>query len=76
MSVNHKGLWYDLFAFLTTGPNREVGAIHPKAMPVILTEPEELETWLVAPWGAGEGAEAALAGWCAGQGGRGVKQDV
>jgi len=25
----------DLFAFLTTAPNTEVGAIHPKAMPVI-----------------------------------------
>lgn len=24
----------DLFAFLTTEPNKEVGAIHPKAMPV------------------------------------------
>ena len=40
----------DLFAFLTTDANREVGAIHPKAMPVILTEPEEIETWLTAPW--------------------------
>ena len=26
----------DLFGFLTTEPNAEVGAIHPKAMPVIL----------------------------------------
>jgi len=25
----------DLFAFLTCPPNAEVGAIHPKAMPVI-----------------------------------------
>lgn len=40
----------DLFAFLTTEPNAEVGAIHPKAMPVILTEPEEVETWMTAPW--------------------------
>ena len=39
----------DLFAFLTTEANAEVGAIHPKAMPVILTRPEELETWLTAP---------------------------
>jgi putative SOS response-associated peptidase YedK len=29
----------DIFAFLTTEPNAEVGAIHPKAMPVILTTP-------------------------------------
>jgi putative SOS response-associated peptidase YedK len=39
----------DLFAFLTTEPNREVGAIHPKAMPVILTSPEEIDLWLTAP---------------------------
>jgi putative SOS response-associated peptidase YedK len=38
----------DLFAFLTTDPNKEVKAIHPKAMPVILTEPKEWETWLTA----------------------------
>jgi len=29
----------DLYGFLTCDPNAEVGAIHPKAMPVILTEP-------------------------------------
>ena len=40
----------DLYAFLTTGPNAEVGAIHPKAMPVILTTAEERESWLRAPW--------------------------
>jgi putative SOS response-associated peptidase YedK len=40
----------DLFGFLTTAPNREVGAVHPKAMPVILTEPDEIEAWLTAPW--------------------------
>jgi putative SOS response-associated peptidase YedK len=39
----------DLFAFLTTEPNKEVGAIHPKAMPVILTMPVEIETWMTAP---------------------------
>ena len=39
----------DLFAFLTTEPNAEVKAIHPKAMPVILTTPDEVETWLTAP---------------------------
>jgi putative SOS response-associated peptidase YedK len=38
----------DLFAFLTTEANKEVGAIHPKAMPVILTTPEEIETWMNA----------------------------
>ena len=40
----------DISAFLTTEPNDVVAPIHPKAMPVILTETEEIETWLRAPW--------------------------
>lgn len=40
----------DLFGFLTTTPNAEVGAVHPKAMPVILTTAEERDAWLRAPW--------------------------
>ena len=39
----------DLFAFLTTEPNAVVAPIHNKAMPVILTRPDEIETWLAAP---------------------------
>ena len=39
----------DVFAFLTTEANAEVGAIHPKAMPVILTGPDEIEQWMTAP---------------------------
>jgi putative SOS response-associated peptidase YedK len=39
----------DLYAFLTTTPNAEVKAIHPKAMPAILTTPAEVDTWLTAP---------------------------
>jgi putative SOS response-associated peptidase YedK len=39
----------DLYAFLTTDANAEVGAIHPKAMPVILTTTEEIEIWMTAP---------------------------
>jgi putative SOS response-associated peptidase YedK len=39
----------DIFAFLTTESNAEVGAIHPKAMPVILTTPDEVETWMTPP---------------------------
>ena len=35
---------------MTTDANAEVGAVHPKAMPVILTREEELETWLSGPW--------------------------
>jgi putative SOS response-associated peptidase YedK len=37
------------FAFLTCDPNREAGRVHPKAMPVILTRPEEWAQWLAAP---------------------------
>jgi putative SOS response-associated peptidase YedK len=39
----------DLFAFLTTAANAEVAAVHPKAMPVILTRAEEIDLWLEAP---------------------------
>jgi putative SOS response-associated peptidase YedK len=37
-----------VFSFLTTDANAEVGAIHPKAMPAILTKADEVETWLSA----------------------------
>lgn len=40
----------DLFAFLTTTPNAEVAPVHPKAMPVILTDPDDWQAWLTAPW--------------------------
>jgi putative SOS response-associated peptidase YedK len=39
----------DLFGFLKKEPNAQVGSIHMKAMPVILTTPEELDIWLTAP---------------------------
>ena len=39
----------DLFGFLTCEPNDVVGSIHMKAMPVILTTPEEVDLWLTAP---------------------------
>lgn len=38
----------DLFAFLTTDANAEVAAFHPDAMPVILTSPQDIDTWLTA----------------------------
>jgi putative SOS response-associated peptidase YedK len=40
---------HQLFGFLTTDANAEVGAIHPKAMPVILRTEQEIETWMTAP---------------------------
>ena len=54
------GLWRPTpegprFAFLTCAANRVVGAIHPKAMPVILRPGEEAQRWLTAD---GPGAAA------------------
>jgi putative SOS response-associated peptidase YedK len=47
------GIWRDSevpsFAFLTTEPNSLVGAVHPKAMPVIL-HPEDYDRWLTEDW--------------------------
>jgi putative SOS response-associated peptidase YedK len=40
----------DLFAFLTCDPNAEVAAVHPKAMPALLTTHDEWHHWLTAPW--------------------------
>ena len=37
---------HELFGFLTTEANAGVAPIHPKAMPVILTSPAEVDTWL------------------------------
>ena len=39
---------HELFGFLTTEANTIVAPIHPKAMPVILTTPEEVDRWLEA----------------------------
>jgi putative SOS response-associated peptidase YedK len=51
----------DLFAFLTTDANKVVGAIHPKAMPVILTTGEEIDTWMTAPTSEALGLQRPLA---------------
>lgn len=39
----------DVYGFLTTKANAEIAAIHPQAMPVILTTPAEVDAWLSAP---------------------------
>ncbi len=40
---------HTLFGFLTCDANDVVGAVHPKAMPVILTNEAEIEQWMTAP---------------------------
>lgn len=37
-------------AFLTCVPNALVGAVHPKAMPVMLRPGDETDRWLTAEW--------------------------
>jgi putative SOS response-associated peptidase YedK len=39
-----------VYGFLTTAPNAVVEPIHPMAMPVILTNDEERDVWMRAPW--------------------------
>lgn len=65
----------DLYAFLTTDPNAEVKAIHPKAMPVILRTPEECETWITAPWERAFALQRPLPDGSLEIVARGVKQD-
>lgn len=65
----------DLFAFLTTDPNAEVGAVHPKAMPVILTKREEIDLWLNAPWDEAKDLQRKLPDGTLQIIARGVKKD-
>lgn len=52
---------HELFAFLTCDPNAEVRAVHPKAMPVILTRKDEIEMWMTTDWGRAKELQRPLA---------------
>ena len=49
-----------LYGFLTTEANVTVGAVHPKAMPVLLTTADEFATWLEAPWAQAQALQRPL----------------
>ena len=66
----------DLYGFLTTEPNAEVYAVHPKAMPVILTTPDEVEFWMNAPWDEAKELQRPLADGALRIVARGVKEDL
>jgi len=51
----------DLFAFLTCEPNGVVAPIHPKAMPVILTDESDFDAWLSQDWSAARALQRPLA---------------
>ncbi|MDR6660820.1 putative SOS response-associated peptidase YedK [Tardiphaga robiniae] len=65
----------DLFGFLTTDANAEVFAIHPKAMPVILTTSEEVDVWMNAPWEEAQSLQRPLPDGALNIVARGVKKD-
>lgn len=71
--------WEDceLFGFLTTEANADVGAYHSKAMPVILTDEAERDLWLSdAPWDEVKALQRPLPDGVLKVVGEGMRQDA
>ena len=66
---------HQLFGFLTTEPNAIVAPIHFKAMPVILTAPEEFDLWLEGETMEALKLQRPLPDWMLSVVARGEKED-
>jgi putative SOS response-associated peptidase YedK len=66
----------DVFGFLTTEPNQEVGAVHPKAMPAILQTRQEIDLWMTGSWSEAAKLQRPLPDGALMIVARGLKQDA